>query len=125
MLPRLGIAAAVLLVVAALYLLWRRPPRLRSLDLEPIGARGPAIVEFTAPNCAPCRAAVPHLEDASQASGVPFLKVDLGDRPDLARVYGIRTVPTIAVVTRTGRVVGTWTRLPANGEVTAAARSAR
>ena len=125
MLLRLAIAAGALLVLGGAYLLWRRPPRLRTLDLATIGAAGPAIVEFTAPRCAPCRAAIPHLEEASRSSGVPFVKVDLGERPELASVYGIRTVPTIAVVTRSGRVLGTWTRLPANGEVADTARAAR
>lgn len=125
MLVRLAVAGGVVLLIGALYALWRRPPRLRSLDLAAIGARGPAIVEFTAPHCPPCRAAMPHLEEASRSSGVPFLKIDVGDRPDLARTHGIRTVPTIAVVNRSGRVLGTWTRVPANGEVASAARAAR
>ena len=51
--------------------------------------------------------------------------MDVGERPEVARRYGIRTVPTIVVAERTGRVLGKWTALPADGEIgRAAARAA-
>jgi len=122
---RLLLALAALATVAAAYGLWKRPPRLRGVDLAGIGVRGPAIVEFTAPHCAPCRAAVPHLEAAARESGVPLVQVDVGERPDLARSHRIRTVPTIVVAGRSGRVLGAWTHLPEGNAVLEAARSAR
>ena len=122
---RLLLALAALAAVAAVYVLWKRPPRLRSVDLAGIGVRGPAIVEFTAPQCAPCRAAVPHLEAAARDSGVPLVQVNVAERPDLARSHRIRTVPTIVVAGRSGRVLGAWTRLPEGDGVLEAARSAR
>jgi thiol-disulfide isomerase/thioredoxin len=114
--------------VTAGYVLWRRPPRRLEggrLDLGGLGVAGPAIVQFTTRYCAPCKAAVPHLTRAARESQVAFAQVDVGARPDVARTYGIRTVPTIAVANRDGRVLGVWTALPPNGEIVEAAFRAR
>lgn len=126
MLLRLSLAALVFLLVAGLYGLWRRPSRrLRRLDLRDLGVGGPVIVQFSTRLCAPCKAAIPRLEEASRHSGVPFVQIDVGERPELARRYGIRTVPTIVVARRSGDVLGSWAGMPADGEVLEAARSAR
>jgi len=123
---RISVAALLFLIVAGLYLLWRRPSRrLRGLDLRDLGVRGPVIVQFSTRLCAPCKAAIPRLEEASRESGVPLVQVDVGDRPEIARRYGIRTVPTIVVARRSGDVLGSWAGMPADGEVLEAARSAR
>ncbi|MGH2766857.1 MAG: thioredoxin family protein [Actinomycetota bacterium] len=122
---RLAVAAAVLLAVLGAWLLWRRPPRrLGRAELAGLGIRGPAIVQFTTRYCAPCKAAAPHLQAAADETGIPFRQIDVGQRPEVARRYGIRTVPTITVTGRGGRVVGIWTSLPANGEIGEAARRA-
>ncbi|MGH2661398.1 MAG: thioredoxin family protein [Actinomycetota bacterium] len=122
---RLALAAGVLLVLAGGLALWRRPPRrLGLLELGELGVRGPAIVQFTTRSCAPCKAAVPRLEAAAQDTEVPFVQIDVGDRPEVARRYGIRTVPTIAVTGRGGRVLEVWTRLPHDGRVAETARRA-
>jgi thioredoxin len=104
--------------------LWKRAPHVSRLDLRDLGVPGPAIVQFTTPYCAPCKANVPALERFAGEAKVPFAQVDLGERPELAGRYGIRTVPTIVVADRTGLVVGTWTSLPANGEIRDAALAA-
>jgi thioredoxin 1 len=120
---RLGIAAGILLLMTGAYVLWKRPPRrLGRLDLAGLGIRGPAVVQFTTETCAPCKAAAPRLQDAADRARVPFEQIDVGRRPEVARTYGIRTVPTIAVTGRNGRVTEVWTALPANGEVARAIR---
>lgn len=123
---RLVVALAVLAAVGGAWALWRRPPRrLGKTDLARLGVRGPAIVQFTTRYCAPCRAAAPRLQSAADEARVPFRQFDVGDRPEVARVYAIRTVPTIAVTGRGGRVEGVWTALPPDGEIADAARRAR
>jgi thioredoxin 1 len=123
---RIAVAAGILLLMAGAFVLWRRPPRrLGRLDLAGLGIQGPAIVQFTTEYCAPCKAAAPHLQDAADQARVPFRQIDVGDRPELARAYGIRTVPTIAVTGRGGRVTNVWTAVPANGEVARAIRRVR
>lgn len=125
MLMRLALAALVFLIVGGAYVLWRRPSRrLRRLDLRDLGVRGPAIVQFSTRLCAPCKAATPRLEHASSESGVPFVVIDVGERPELARRYGVRTVPTIVVAGRSGGILGTWTRMPADREILDAAHRA-
>jgi thioredoxin 1 len=115
---RTAIAVSVLLVMAGAYFLWKRPPRrLSGLDLSRLGIRGPALVQFTTRYCAPCKASAPHLQEAANRAGIPFLQLDVGERPEVARTYGIRTVPTIAVTGRAGRAVEVWTSLPPDGEI--------
>jgi thiol-disulfide isomerase/thioredoxin len=115
-------------LVAALYvgwLAWRRPPaRLRRLDLAALGVGGPAVVQFTSASCGPCKAAAPRLAEAAVRAGVEFTQVDVGERPDIAREYGIRTLPTIVVTGRAGEVTGSWTALPGSGILDEAVRRA-
>jgi thioredoxin-like negative regulator of GroEL len=56
---------------------------------------------------------------------VTYAQVDVGERPEVARAYGIRSVPTIAVAGADGRILGVWTGIPADGQVADAARLAR
>ena len=126
MIERLAIAAAFFAVLAVAYWLWRRPPRrLGRSTLASLGIREPAIVQFSTPDCSPCQKAEPRLREAADRSQVPYRRIDVGDRPDVARQYGIRTVPTIVVTGRGGRVVDVWTTLPEDGQITDAARRAR
>lgn len=125
MLLRLGISLAVLAAAYLVYLLWRRPPRrLAQLDLSELGVAGPAIVQFSTTHCAPCRRAVPSLREAARLTDVTYAHIDLDERPEIARRYAIRTVPTIVVARAGGDVLDVWTELPANGEIVEAARRA-
>lgn len=127
MVARLAIALGALSILSALYRGWKRPPRrLISLDLGELGVEGPAILQFTTRYCAPCRAAKPELQAVADRAAIGYTQIDVGERPEVARRYGVRTVPTIVVAARSGQVLGTWTALPGNGEIAAAAtRAAR
>lgn len=126
MIERLAIAVVVFAALAAAYWLWKRPPRrLGRAHLAALGIREPAIVQFSTSDCAPCHKAEPHLRDAAARTEVPYKRIDVGERPDVAREYGIRTVPTIVVTGRGGRVMDVWTVLPEDGEVADAALRAR
>lgn len=119
---RLAIAGGALSVLSMAYVLWKRPPRrLVALDLEELAVEGPALVQFTTRYCAPCRAARPELEAAAGRASIRYTQIDVGDHPEVARRYGVRTVPTIVVATRSGRVLGKWTAMPAAAEISAAA----
>jgi thiol-disulfide isomerase/thioredoxin len=119
---RVLVAASVLAGAYGAWLMWRRPPRrLARADLGDVGIREPAIVQFTTASCAPCRAAAPHLESAAGRAGVDFRQIDVGERPDVARRFGIRTIPTVAVTGRGGRVVRVWTGVPGRAELVDAA----
>lgn len=118
---------AVFALVGGAYFVWRRPPSLRGqrLDLGELGVGGPAIIQFTARYCAPCRTVAPRLHDTAVNEAVAYAQVDVGERPEIARAYGIRSVPTIVVASAEGRVLGVWRGIPENGQVAEAARRAR
>jgi thiol-disulfide isomerase/thioredoxin len=118
---RVLVALAVLLVAYGALVLWRRPPRrLAGADLGGVGIREAAVVQFTTRTCGPCRAAAPHLREAAERAGIVYRQIDVGDRPDVARRFGIRTVPTVAVTGGDGRVRRAWTEVPDHGELASA-----
>jgi hypothetical protein len=79
-------------------------PRHHSLidvaDLNGVGG-GTAYVEFTHPLCSECR----EWEDRLSSRADPLVKLDVSDRPDLARKYGIAVVPTVLRVAPDGAVL--------------------
>jgi thioredoxin-like negative regulator of GroEL len=82
------------------------------------------VVQFTSDLCGPCKAAAPRLAEAADRGGVQFAQVDVADRPEVARRYGIRTLPTIVVAGPGGEVVGAWTALPGDRALEDAVRQA-
>ena len=79
--------------------------RLDPADLEAIApafaSQGRAYVEFTHPLCSECR----RWEAALRARGSPLLTLDVRERPELARKYGVAIVPTVVAVSSDGTVV--------------------
>jgi thioredoxin 2 len=59
----------------------------------------PVVVDFWAPWCAPCRMMAPQFEQAAvlQKGKVHFIKLNTEDAPDIAGMYNIRSIPTMAV----------------------------
>lgn len=54
------------------------------------------LVDFFATWCGPCNMLTPVLEEmASDRSSVKIVKVDIDESMDLARQYGIMSVPTL------------------------------
>ena len=64
----------------------------------------PAIVDFYADWCAPCRALAPVLEQisAEYAGQIQVYKVNTEDSPELAALFGIRSIPSILFIPKTG-----------------------
>ncbi len=57
----------------------------------------PVIVYFTTPNCAPCKTVQrPALNRVSQLKGdsLQVVEIDATERPDLAKQWGVMSVPT-------------------------------
>lgn len=54
-----------------------------------------AIVDFYATWCGPCKMFGPVFEEASQESDINFIKIDVDKDSDIARRYGVMTIPTI------------------------------
>jgi hypothetical protein len=78
----------------------RHHGRIEPGDLDGIGGRI-GYVEFTHPLCSECR----DWEERLRLEPDPLLKLDVSDRPDLARKYGIAVVPTVLKVASDGAVL--------------------
>jgi hypothetical protein len=119
--PGLGTALAVLVAALALLAastgfcagceLYRLTARLRGISprhhphMDPADLPGmdglPAYVEFTHPLCSECHAWERRLTSEPE----PLLTLDVSDRPDLARKYGVAIVPTVLKVAPDGAVL--------------------
>jgi thiol-disulfide isomerase/thioredoxin len=60
------------------------------------GCQRPKVLAFTASWCAPCQRAKPVLVQI-QAAGVDVEIIDIDASPDLAKKYGVTSVPTFLV----------------------------
>lgn len=66
----------------------------------------PALVDFWAEWCGPCRMLAPTFEKLAEkyAEQITFAKVDVDALGDLANRFGVRSIPTLLLVRR-GEVV--------------------
>ena len=60
------------------------------------GCRRPKVLAFTASWCVPCQRAKPALVQI-KAAGVDVQIIDIDEQPELARQYGVASVPTFFV----------------------------
>ena len=60
----------------------------------------PAVVDFFAQWCGPCKALSPILEEVSDeyAGKVDIYKVDVDEEEELAMAFNIRTIPTLLFI---------------------------
>ena len=79
----------------------RHHSHIEPADLGSLDGHRRAFVEFTHPLCAECREWERRLADGPE----PLVTLDVRERPDLARKYGIAVVPTVIVVAGDGTVL--------------------
>jgi thioredoxin 1 len=80
---------------------------------ELINSKKPTLVDFYADWCGPCKMMKPIIEDTKKELGntATILKVDIESNSDVARQYGIRSIPTL-ILFKEGEVVWRQSGIP-------------
>ena len=78
---------------------------MKNFRQEVLESDKPVLLDFWAPWCGPCRMVVPLVEQiADERPDVKVGKVNIVEQVELARPFGVTTIPTL-VVLKDGHVV--------------------
>ena len=64
----------------------------------------PAVIDFYAEWCGPCKMLAPVLEEVSEeyAGKVDIYKINVDEEEELASIFGIRSIPTLIFIEKNG-----------------------
>lgn len=71
---------------------------LENEDFNEIIKNQKVVVDFFATWCGPCKMFGPIFEKVADDADISFVKVDTDKHEDIARVYGIMSIPTILLL---------------------------
>ncbi len=77
-----------------------------NFEREVLKSEQPVLVDFWADWCAPCHRIAPAIEELAHEfdGSATIAKLNVDEEPDLARRYGIRSIPSLLLF-RSGEVV--------------------
>ncbi len=89
-----------------------------SFDTEIIQSDKPAVVDFWAPWCGPCKAIGPVIEELAKTYGeqIKFSKCNVDDNPVTPGKFGIKAIPTL-IFFKEGQVVDQITGMVAKSKL--------
>jgi thioredoxin 1 len=89
-----------------------------TFDEEILKSDKPALVDFWAPWCGPCKAIGPIVEELSQtfADQIKFAKCNVDNNPETPSKYGIKAIPTL-IFFKEGNVVEQITGMVAKSKL--------
>jgi thioredoxin 1 len=90
----------------------------RNFDSEIIQSDKPAVVDFWAPWCGPCKAIGPVIEELADTYGenIKFTKCNVDENPATPAKFGIKAIPTL-IFFKDGKVVDQITGMVAKSKL--------
>lgn len=77
---------------------------LKNEDFNKEIVNGTVVVDFYADWCGPCQMLAPVIEElASERSNAKFIKVNVDEQQELAKQYGVMSIPTV-IVFKNGKI---------------------
>ena len=78
---------------------------INNFQSEVLNSEKKVLLDFWAPWCGPCRMVVPIIEQiADERDDIKVGKVNIDEQPELAKQFGVMSIPTI-VVMKDGQIV--------------------